>query len=404
MVSALLVLAAAPGTLTSFLDRDAIRRAIGKSRVVTLGELTHGDAQSFKVKVDLTRFLHREMGFDVLIWESGLYDCEEMNKEIGGTRSIYEVARMGVFSHWSRGAESFPIFDYARETHRTKRPLQMAGFDLQPSGRASDSQFAEMTDVWFKDRPELTDEDRAAVRATFKAVTDASSPADSQQAMVKVYETSKLFLAAIAKNPKAYEGPEWRFRRQVLKSAEAYAPMLQSFLKGNDFFTGYNLRERVNADNLIYLVNERYRGKKVVVWAHNSHLFRGVPAVAAGVNVSPGTNQTESMGRLVSKRLGKQVYSMGVVARSGSWAWLGNPPIRFAPVAVDSLENRLARFGLQEGFIDLRGLPAGHEFRKPWAATINQQQPLAMKIKWPEAFDGLIYIDKMTPRTELGVR
>jgi erythromycin esterase len=401
MLSALLACSLTPGILTPLQNKLAIRKAIGNSRVVALGELTHGDAESFRIKVDLCKWLHQEMGFDVLIWESGIYDCEEMNRELGGTKPLTEVAAMGVFGHWSRGVESFPIFEYSRESYKTKRPLQMAGFDLQSSGTASWQQFPEILANWFKDRPELSAKDREAIQATFKAVGEAKVPAEQQKATIAVWETSNRFLAAMDKDPSFYQGAEWRYRRQVLTSGREMAKMLTLYNGGQDFFTPYNLRERVNADNLVYLVNERYRGKKVIVWAHNIHLFRGVPNVGAGIAVTPGEKQLESMGRLVSKRLGKQWYAMGVVARTGTWAWLGNPEIRYVPSSVDSLENRLAKFGVSPGFVDLRSLPANHEFRAPWAATLNQQQPLTMKIRWHEAFDGLLYVDKMTPRTQM---
>lgn len=37
----------------------ALRRAIGSSRVVMLGELTHGDGTSFRLKTAATKFLQR---------------------------------------------------------------------------------------------------------------------------------------------------------------------------------------------------------------------------------------------------------------------------------------------------------------------------------------------------------
>src|SRR5262245_42302903 len=59
-----------------FSDLEPLMNAIGSAHVVQMGEPSHGAGSAFAAKVRLIKFLHQRMGFDVLVWESGLYDVQ----------------------------------------------------------------------------------------------------------------------------------------------------------------------------------------------------------------------------------------------------------------------------------------------------------------------------------------
>lgn len=389
-------------------ERAALKAAIGESRVVLLGELTHGDGTAFSQKVEIVKALHATMGFDVLIWESGLYDCAEMNAALSGDKNLATVARMGVFGHWSQGAESFPVFEYARASHKTNRPLEMAGFDLQGSGTTSNSMFPDFLD-WFGDRPELTADDRAAIAAAFDQARAAGHAADPQAAMDEavraVHRTAPRFVRAFDQNPAAFReqwGDAAEVREKALRLAVRYGEMLEQHRELSEgkrtFADPYNLRERVNAETLLWLLNERYKGRKVIVWGHNLHVLRTQPT--RGAREAPADGELESTGRIIGEALGDEAYSLGVVAAGGEWSWLGNPPIAYREPAQDSFEALLKQTRLPVAFINLRDLPADHWLRKPIATTLDQQNVLTVTAPIADAFDGLIFIDAMKPRRQ----
>lgn len=389
-------------------ETRALASAVGDSRVVCLGEITHGDGTSFHQKVQAVKALHESLGFDVLIWESGLYDCAEMDAALPGDRPIEQVARLGVFAHWSAAVESLPVFEYARKSHGTARPLRMAGFDIQASGSASNSLFPDILS-WFGDRPELTADDRAAVSRSFDLARAASSAADPaaafQEAQLAVHDTAPRFLRAYESNPTAFRalwGDATDLRVRILRSAASYGQMLRQNAElqagKRPFHEPYNLRERANAENLLWLVNERYRGHKVIVWAHNLHILRAQPT--SGARRAPADRELESMGRLVGESLGDDLYVLGVLCGGGQWAWLGNPPIDMRAPTAGSLESLLGAAGLPVCFLNLRTLPADHWLRRPIAATLDQQNTLTVEALLPQSFDGVLYVPSMKPRTQ----
>ena len=80
-----------------FSDLMPLVQVIGKARVVQLGEATHGDGSTFLAKGRLVRFLHQVMGFDVLAWESGIFDVRRVDTALRAGVPTPEAAARGLY-------------------------------------------------------------------------------------------------------------------------------------------------------------------------------------------------------------------------------------------------------------------------------------------------------------------
>ena len=121
-----------------FTDLQRFRAAIGDARVVVLGEASHSDGTTFLAKTRLVRFLHREMGFDVLAFESGLYDCWKAARRIEAGEDPSVAFRESVFAIWTRSKQVQPLIDYFAATSSTTKPITLTGFDSQFTGEMSE--------------------------------------------------------------------------------------------------------------------------------------------------------------------------------------------------------------------------------------------------------------------------
>ena len=112
----------------SFLDE-----ILQDKRIVMLGEQIHSDGTTFELKSQIIKYLHENHGYNVVLYEAGLYDmwCMDSQDTINPQRGLY--------GFWWNNDESRPIWDYYRATKQSENPVILGGFDVQLTGQISDS-------------------------------------------------------------------------------------------------------------------------------------------------------------------------------------------------------------------------------------------------------------------------
>ena len=60
--------------LRDFKDLTALRESLKDVEIIALGEQSHGLGEVFNAKTELVKFLHKELGFDLVLFESGYGD------------------------------------------------------------------------------------------------------------------------------------------------------------------------------------------------------------------------------------------------------------------------------------------------------------------------------------------
>lgn len=124
-----------------FTDLEPLRETLEGVRLVWLGEADHGSGSDFLAKTRLVKFLHRELGFDVLALEAPIYDAAVGWDRLRARASPGEAFLLGAAT-WAGATQMRPLVAYLAEQARGARPLELAGFDHQ-NQLASGFYFAE---------------------------------------------------------------------------------------------------------------------------------------------------------------------------------------------------------------------------------------------------------------------
>ena len=379
-------------TSTRFDDLRFLEPLLQGKRIVQLGESGHGVREFDQAKVRLIRYLHEELGYDVIAFESGLYDCWSANRKMASLTAT-NLMRHCIFGVWHT-AEVLPLFQYVKETQSTAHPLVLAGFDIQASTVVEDAG----APLFLQSVIEKLDYEYAVrIRHLDSLFVTGRTPFAQSGAGLKAaatYDSLTTWLdahagelgAAFATDPQTP-----RVARQLAFSRARFLRHLRA--QSSEELTLY--RDPGMADNLDALLSSIYPGKKVIVWAHNYHVQadRG----HSYENGDPSTG-IATMGTWVAQRHASELYTVGLFMYRGTAADNARRVYDVSAPSPNSLEATFYPVRMKHFFVDLSqaGPGSGTEWirrmtiSKDWGVT-----PLLQVIG--DQYDGILFVDTTSP-------
>ncbi|MCA3184359.1 MULTISPECIES: erythromycin esterase family protein [unclassified Cupriavidus] len=369
------------------------------SRVVLLGESSHGTSEFYRARARATQRLIEKHGFTIVAVEADWPDAAAIDRyarqrsaatdaQGSGTRAE-AFAPFSRFPTWMwRNQEVADFVQWLRD-HNAQRPaVAQAGFfgldlysmkasmasvlayldKVDPAAASEARQRYACLDPW-RQQPSVYG--RAVLSGAYSACEEAV-----------IEQLQSLLSQRIAYGSQGFEDYfDAAQNARLVASAEQYYRLMYYGSTAS-----WNLRDTHMFDVLTRLLDAHGQHAKAVVWAHNSHI--GNAAATA-----MGTDRRElSIGQLCRERFGSGAALIGQDTYAGTVAaasdWDGPMEVkRVLPARTDSYAFIAYEAGVQRAFVDLRAdvASASSALRTAWRTP---QQ---------ERFIGVIY----RPETEL---
>ncbi|HHP7237983.1 erythromycin esterase family protein [Longibacter sp.] len=329
------------------------------------------------------------MNFDVLAFESGLYDLRLATERATTPDEYLQAATNTLSRPWAESKQVRPVLRYYAETQTTETPLHLAGIDgaLRPP---SDSLFL----VRLKSHLLSQNQWAEVVEGTNFEQT-LRTQLRNPLALARDTAAYRQFITQVDRLIQPLEDGSSKDEFWALMLENVKAQVQTGFQRS------YEPRNRQMAHNLVWLAAEAHPDRKLIVWIASSHGVRNLSSIERITADRSYEGQT-SMGDVLAEKFDGGIYTLGITAHGGKYGafyWDDQGPTTLDEPSAGSVEALLGTLSHDYSVLDFTDVPSSHWLSKPQVA-----RPLGyeeMRADWTEVMDGLLFIRTMHPNTKV---
>ena len=357
-------------------DLHILNKLIGNSKVVALGENSHGSSEIFKMKNRIIQYLAINNGFDIFSLEGSMAESYRINdytvRGEGDPKKL--IADMQVWT-W-RTEELLNMVEWMRKFNQPKQRIEFTGFDMH----YYDGAIHELLTIFKED-----EEAENKITELKKKLDELQDRAKQYGGLINVAPDKKkefdTIISFLQHRTFQISNETW-FQQNIV--------IIQQFLE----FSSSTWRDKCMADNFMW-IKEHNPNSKFIIWAHNAHIMKS----------------GQNMGAQLVQKLGDDYTTFGFAFFDGSYTANGSKGITTydgIQAYRGSLEYLLNQLNKPIFIIDLKKIKSDNyrglewlmeqfDFRRVGATGGTQHEFLSTKIT--EDFDYLIFIKTSSPST-----
>jgi erythromycin esterase len=368
-------------------DYKFLDAAVGSASVVQLGESLHITAEFPRVRLRVVQYLHEELGFDTLALEGSLTQTWLAQEELYRSTDPQRITRaqeIAWFLLWRTPAMR-EVMAYVDSTKSTPHPLYLTSFDVQvgmsAAYRGQPRIVAELVDALHRYGPPPDGIREPELRSGLAAIVGCAGGRDDA---AKAIDGLEAWIKTIAPRvqPAVHGVALGMIPNNLRDNLELCARA------GGDMLRWQEVRDEINARNVVTLRDQLSTSHEIIAWAHHSHVAYN----STGKHVP-------SMGQHLHDRLGRGLYTIGTFAGAGrviDGSAIGERSL--SSISKVGVERMLGAVDRDAYFIDVSRLPmddaaAGWLVEQTSRFETLSSRPTVLA----KDFDGAIYVARVHP-------
>ena len=363
-------------------DFSFLSNELQNKRIIILGEQLHQDGTTFRIKEQIIRYLHENLNFDVVLYEAGLFDMWQM---INRKDSLDPNA--GLYSFWWNNEETKSLLEYYRQQNQKGDSIFLNGFDIQLTGNIADSSRTKLlSNYLLKNGIKIENYLHflffAKDMQRYLRWWNIFKSRFTDEQKDSILQDMDDLVSKIQKNGKSNIEDQIYYR--YLSGLKQWFETLIRYPKiGSP--QRMQVRDSLMANNLIWLIDNIYPSKKVIIWMANMHAIHPenlyFPWKTTGQYLK--THYEENLYTVVFSSYGRLNNQGGLDNTMGN----------------KSLEYLLHQESIPYAYIQAAQLPEHSFLKQKFVCGINQG--LNQKADWFSMTDLYINIDTMRPLTAI---
>ena len=396
--------------ISEIANYDFLAPILKDKKIVLLGEQSHGDGATFDEKVNLIKHLHEKLGFNTIVFESGMYDSYKANTDFISKKEKVTVFDQAIGNIWSDTQSFKELMLYVDACAKKKDTIKILGFDCQEASIFGNYYLTELESTLTKhqikfSKKTIVNLEKAFVSKDFEIFITNQNDAT---ALLNDFEYITKSLNKISKL-----SANDRIIKQTFSSKIADLNFAMSQFQ-NQKIVAQNPRDEQMAKNLIFL-SQLYPKEKMICWGASYHFakslqnYEDTPITEdylqkqsdlekattgySDYNSGDGKQLLEGalpMGAILKEHFKDSVYSIAFSSIEGSYGVVNTKPYPIFVPPTSSIENQLFNNNNNKVFFEFDNSNSSSFY-----SSILGNIPI--KNKWDTSFDALLFIKKSYP-------